>query len=142
MSQLSLPRVLWLSALAGCVVDLFSDHPIGLHALNYTICASLLSRFRRHVSSSEPLHLSLFTGIYSFVSTILLLILLFLFDRRVPFDGKWIFTDIVGMPVMDAVYAFVWFAAPLALIEKLRRIGRRWWMTVWLKRKNLSPTSR
>lgn len=137
LRNLALPRALWLSAFAGCLVDLFSDHPMGLHALNYTLCTMFLFRFRKHFSHNDPLHLSLFTGIISLVSTILQLSLLFLFDRRVPFDGKWIFTDIIGMPVIDAVYAFVWFAAPLALFEKIRRM----WVVYWLKRKNLSPIS-
>jgi hypothetical protein len=41
------------------------------------------------------------------------------------------------MPVIDALYAFVWFGAPLALFEKIRLM----WVHYWLKRKNPSPTS-
>ena len=129
-------KALWLSALAGVCLDLLSDDPMGLHAVNYTVTTALLFKAKKHFSHDVPFHLSLFTGLISLCSTLLQLILLFLFDRRVPFSGKWIFTDLIGMPVIDALYAFVWFAAPLALFEKLRRI----WVVFWLKKRNPSPT--
>lgn len=130
-------RALWLSVLAGSLIDLLSDDPMGLHALNYTLITALLFPFRKHFLYDHPLHLSLFTGLISVMSTILQLILLFLFDRRVPFEGKWVFADLVGMPAIDALYAFVWFAAPLSFFDKLRRM----WVLFWLKRKNPSPIS-
>lgn len=137
LMRCDLSRALWLSALAGALVDLLSDDPIGLHALNYAIVAFVLFRVKNHFSYDQPFHLSLYTGFVSSLSTGLQLILLFLFDRRVPFDGRWFFADLVGMPVIDALYAFVWFAAPLVLFDKLKRI----WVLFWLKRKNLSRTS-
>lgn len=133
----SLNKALWLSALAGACIDLISDDPMGLHALNYVLTASLLVRFGKHFLFDQPLHLSLFTGLVSATSTLLQVALLFLFDRRVPFGGRWILADLVGMPVIDALYAFVWFAAPLALFSRLRR----YWVHYWLKRKSLSQTS-
>ena len=130
-------QALWLSVLSGAVIDLLSDDPMGLHALNYTLITALLFPFRKHFLYDQPLHLSLFTGLISVLSTILQLALLFLFDRRVPFEGKWVFADLVGMPVIDALYAFVWFAAPLTLFDKMKRM----WVLFWLKRKHLSRTS-
>lgn len=128
---------LWLCAAAGALADLFSDDPMGLHALNYTITASLLFRMKKHFLYDQPFHLALFTAVVSAVSTALQLILLFLFDRRVPFDGRWVFSDLIGMPALDALYAFVWFAAPLSLFNQLKRI----WVLFWLKKKNRSLTS-
>jgi rod shape-determining protein MreD len=137
MMRCELGKALWLSALAGAVVDLLSDDPIGLHALNYALVAALLFKIKKHFSHDQPFHLSLYTAFVSSLSTALQLLLLFLFDRRVPFDGRWFFADLVGMPVIDALYAFVWFAAPLSLFDKVKRI----WVLFWLKRKNLSRTS-
>lgn len=134
----SFPKTLWFSALAGALVDLLSEDPMGVHALNYTMAAALLYRFRNPFSHDEALHLSLYTALLSALSTILQLFLLFLFDRRIPFNGKWVLADLIGMPLFDALYAFVWFTAPLALVERLRRH----WMVFWLKRKKASPTSR
>lgn len=135
--QCSLNRTLWLSAAAGAVIDLISDDPMGLHALNYVLTGALLYRFRKHFLFDQPLHLSLFTALVSGTSTLLQLALLFLFDRRVPFGGRWIIADLVGMPMIDALYAFVWFAAPLALFGRMRR----YWVHYWLKKKSLSQTS-
>lgn len=137
MMRCEMRRALWLSALAGVLVDLLSDDPMGLHALNYSIVVGLLFKVKKHFLHDQPFHLSLYTALVSSLSTALQLMLLFLFDRRVPFDGRWIFADLVGMPVIDALYAFVWFAAPLSLFDKMKRM----WVLFWLKRKNLSRTS-
>jgi rod shape-determining protein MreD len=137
MMRCEMSRALWMSALSGCLVDLLSDDPIGLHALNYTIVAFILYRVKNHFSYDQPFHLSLYTSFVSSLSTGLQLMLLFLFDRRVPFDGRWFLADFIGMPVIDALYAFVWFAAPLVLFDKLKRI----WVLFWLKKKTLSHTS-
>ncbi|MES2274139.1 MAG: hypothetical protein V4487_08095 [Chlamydiota bacterium] len=133
----NLGSALSLSSAAGVLMDLLSDDPIGLHALNYSITTALLYGYRKHFLFDVPLHLSLSTALVSALSTFLQLILLFLFDRRVPFSGKWILVDLGAMPVLDALYALVWFAAPLALFVTLRRI----WVVFWLKRKNPSLAS-
>ncbi|HSX27040.1 MAG TPA: hypothetical protein VLE89_08575 [Chlamydiales bacterium] len=132
-----LVRALWMSAAAGAVMDLLSDHPFGLHALNYAITTAILYRIRNRFSYDQSLHFSFFSALVSAISTLLHLILLFLFDRRVPFSGKWFFIDWGGIVAIDALYAFVWFAAPIALFERLHRL----WGIYWLKRKNPSLTS-
>ncbi len=131
----SLKKTLWLAALVGILVDLLSDDPMGVHALNYVITCALFFRIKRLFHFEQ---LSLLAGMLSSLSTLLQWILLFLFDRRVPFNGKWIFADVVAMPVLDALYAFVWFHAPLALAVFLYKT----WILYWLKKKSLSPTSR
>ncbi len=130
-------KALWTAALAGALVDLVSDHPMGLHALNYVLATAILHRYKKHLSFDQPFHFSLYTALFSSLSTALQFILLFLFDRRVPHDGQWILIDIFGLPAIDALYGFVWFAAPLALFERLRKL----WVLFWLKRKNRSQTS-
>lgn len=136
MLQAHFQKALWMSAFAGVCVDLLSDDPMGLHALNYTLMTALLYRIKIHFSEEEPLHVSVYTFLTSFFSTALQFLLLFLFDRRVPFDGKWVLVDLIAMPMIDALYAFVWFSAPLALLKQLKNL----WVTFWLKRKNLSQS--
>ena len=141
----SLKKATFASAVAGILIDLLSDDPMGLHALNYSLTAALLYPYRKHMLFDVPLHLSLSTALVSFVSTFLQWILLFLFDRRVPFSGKWILIDLGVMPFLDALYAYVWFALPLSLFVVLHRFWRshtwRGWMVFWLKRKKSSPPS-
>lgn len=126
-----------LSIIAGSCMDLFSNDPMGIHAIEYALIATLAFRFKRHFLHDQPLHLSLFTALISSLSTLLCFLLLFLFDRRVPFSGRWFFATLIGMPVLDALYAFVWFSAPITGFQTLRKI----WVVFWLKRKNRSLIS-
>ena len=129
----SLPKCLSLAMLAGSFLDILSDDPMGVHALNYTLIACFAYRYRRYFSYDQPLHLSLFTLLLSFGSTLLQLFLLFLFDRRIPFTGEWIFGDLIIMPLADAIYALLWFAYPLRLFNK------GWFFCLSIKKK-LFPT--
>ena len=133
----TLHKALALSMIAGMLMDLVSNDPIGVHALNYVLVAALFFRVKKHFLHDEPFHLSLFTAIISSSSTIFALGLLFLFDRRVPVEGRWILADFLGMPVIDGLYAFVWFAAPLSLFSKCKKM----WELYWLKRQKISRTS-
>lgn len=128
-------RTLFLSFAAGLFLDSISTDPFGIHALNYTLTAALCYRWRSRFSPDNPLQLCLYTALCSFVSTQLQIALLFLFDRRILFGGKWWATEWAFLPIFDALYALVWFAGPLALF----RIMRRTWMVYWLKKKNPSP---
>lgn len=125
-----LSKTLRFSAIAGSIVDILSDDPLGVHALNYTLTAALLFRFRKHFFYENPLHFSLFTIAISFISTLLQLLLLFLFDRRIPFAGKWILGDLIAMPMADGIYALIWFSAPLAIFNILRRHWSPSWNTL------------
>ena len=133
----SFPKALILSMLAGGCMDLFSNDPFGVHALNYTLLTAFFRRFNRHFLHEKPLHVSLFTALISSFTTLLGFLLLFLFDRRIPFGGRWIFTDLIGMPIIDALYAFVWFSAPITLFQTLKKMV----VVFWLKRKRRSLTS-
>jgi rod shape-determining protein MreD len=129
-------KVLLAATLSGFIVDLLSSDPLGIHALNYTLCILICFRFRSLFSSESPLQLVFYATLYSFVSTQLQIGLLFLFDRRVEFLGKWWLMQWMSLPVIDAIYAFVWFAGPLALYRTMYRT----WTVYWLKKNN--PISR
>jgi len=137
----TMQRSLWAAAAAGAILDLISDDPMGIHALNYTLTVFLLYPYRSRFLYDQPFHFSLVTALISIFSTLIQLALLFLFDRRVPFNGKWLLADILGMPVLDALYAFVWFSAPLALFKWTRRMWRQKWKLFWFKKKNPSQDS-
>ena len=134
----SLEKTLWLSALAGGCVDLLSEDPLGIHALNYCLSAALLFRFRKPFSQENPLHFSLFSSLVSLVSTLIQMFLLFLFDRRIPFAGKWLLGDLIGMPLIDGLYAWIWIFLPSMLYHKLRRHGSVYWRII---RQKVFPTS-
>jgi rod shape-determining protein MreD len=119
-----------LATLAGFIIDLLSSDPLGIHALNYTLCVLIAYRCRSLFSAESPIQLGLYTALYSFVSTQLQIALLFLFDRRVEFLGKWWLVQWMSLPLIDAVYAMIWFAGPLSLF----RFTHRTWTVYWLKK--------
>src|SRR5438477_48756 len=61
----------WLSAAAGCLVDLLSEHPLGLHPITYSLTSLFLLRFRNRFFRDRPLHLALFSVLASFLSSFL-----------------------------------------------------------------------
>lgn len=127
---------LWSLAFSGVVVDLLSDHPFGIHALSFVLTALCVYRFRRLFLADSLLQLPLFTALTSAFHGPILLFLLFLFDRRVPFAGKWLFWDLTLMPLFDALFAFLWIVGPWAFIQKIYRYGEIY----WLRRKKPFPT--
>ncbi len=132
-----LPKALWLACLSGVFVDCLSEDPSGIHALNYTTITMFLFRFKQWLVVDHPLHLSLFTVVISFMSTLLQLFLLFLFDRRVPFTGQWAFGDLSLMPLADGLYALAWISAPLFVYKKTYRYVSVYWDNI---KQKLFPT--
>lgn len=128
------PKALTLSILAGGCMDLFSNDPFGIHALNYTLTTAFFHRFNRYFLYEKSLHITLFTFLISSFTTLLGFLLLFVFDRRVPFNGKWFFTDLIGMPIIDGLFAFIWFSGPIILFQTLKKMV----IVFWLKRKHRS----
>lgn len=122
----SLPAALWLAALGGTTSDLLSADPFGIHAISMSAAAALSYPFRRLFFQGEQLQLCFFTAIYSAIFTPALVIILFLFDRRAPFGGQWSFLDFATMPLIDAAYAFFWFAGPLLFFEWAKRQWKEW----------------
>jgi cell shape-determining protein MreD len=125
-----LSKTLHWSCFAGFLIDLLSYDPFGIHALNYTLTSLFCFRWRRRFSAELPLQFGLYTAFFSLISTLLQTAMLFLFDRRILFQGKWWLSDWPLLPVCDALYALLWFAGPLALYRMLRRT----WGIYWLKK--------
>lgn len=122
----NLSAALWCAALAGFFSDLLSADPFGVYAISLCISAAMSYRFRRLFLQGEALQLCFFTAIYSAIFTPVLIVVLFLFDRRAPFNGQWSFLDLATMPLVDAAYAFFWFVGPLLFFEWAKRQWKGW----------------
>ena len=117
---------LWIAALSGLVLDLLnSEMRFGLYALNFSLTALLLHAQKKHFFDDRPFALALFTAVISSVSTLLQYVLLSLFDQKLPLSFGTALSDLVGMPLLDGVYAFIWFNAPIRFYLYARRIGWR-----------------
>ncbi len=117
------PKTLWLASLAGLTIDLLSSTTFGINAINYTLTAALLYRFKQFFND-KPINLSIFTLIVSVVYSILQILLLFIFDKGILISWGWIVTDLLFMPLLDALYAFIWFSCPIILYEKTKKITK------------------
>ena len=117
---------LWLTALAGLCSDLLSTDPIGIHTLTFILVCAMLHRFRLGVFKDGPMQLCFYTALISAATMPMQMFLFFLFDRHLPIHGKSILLDFVGMPLVDAAYAFFWFVGPLLVWEWGLRRWRRW----------------
>ena len=106
-------------------MDLFSNDPMGIHALNYSLISFFLFRYRSYFLYDEPHHLGVFTFLISFTATLIQAFLLFLFDTRVPFTGEWVLGDLLGMPLADAVYSMLCFGSFLKGLSFWRSIKNR-----------------
>lgn len=137
---------LWIASLCGLVIDLLSsEFRFGIHALNYGLTTLLLYKQKRHFVEDKPLALSLFTILISLVSTLWQLLLISIFDRALPLSGKLLFTDLVLMPLADALYAFLWFSCPMLLFLHIKKKGWRAFLnqflhSIRLRRKNKDPS--
>ncbi len=124
-------KSLWMASLCGLIIDLLSsEFRFGVHALNYCLTTLLLYKQKKHFIEDKALALSLFTVIISIVSTPLQFFLISTFGRALPLSGKLILTDLMIMPVADAVYAFLWFTCPLKLYAHIKKIG---WKAFYFK---------
>ncbi|MEN9654933.1 MAG: putative mreD [Chlamydiota bacterium] len=130
---------LWASMLMGVFLDLLSEDPIGVHALNATLVTLILYRHRRLFTWDRPFHFAIYTSLGSFLYTLMQLFLSFLFDRRNPFEGQWILGDLFVMPLADGVYSAVCLLGAVVVFQKIYDWGHLHWHRV---QKKLFPTLR
>lgn len=119
-------RALWLAALCGLVMDLMSCQlRFGLYALNYCLTTLLLYSQKRHFFDDKPLSLPLYTFFVSGAASLIEFGLIAVFHKSLSLDGKTAFTELLMMPLADALYAFLWFTCPIRLTQHVQRVGWR-----------------
>lgn len=117
---------LWAAFACGLIIDLMSSQfRFGIYALNYCLTTVMIYKQKRHFFDDKPLALSIFTTAISSTSTLLQLLLLYVFDNRIPFSWKLVIADLVGMPVLDGAYAFLWFTCMIKLFHYIKKVEWR-----------------
>ena len=120
----SLQFCLWIAALCGFLIDCLStDMRLGVYALNYCLVTVALYQQKRHFFEEKPLALCLFTGLISWVSTLILWLLIPLCGGTLHFSKGLIATDLLIMPLVDMAYAFLCFCSPLILYSHIKKVG-------------------
>lgn len=104
---------LWISCFCGLFLDVFSSHiHIGLYAMNYTITTCLLYHQRKHFFSDSISTLPLMTFFFAVLSTSIQWGLMYTLEQKTVFTWGWVQTDLIYMPILDAIYSFIVFVAP------------------------------
>ncbi len=111
-------NALWHGAACGLLIDLFSSStPFGVTSLTYVFSTAFLYSQTRHFFEDKSSTLPVMTSFFAVLSTGLQALLLGFFGCGTIFCWRWVTTDLVFMPLLDAAYAFLWFSLPFHLIR-------------------------
>lgn len=117
-------KCLWGALFCGLIVDLLSSYQhLGIHSLNYVLSILLIYKQRRHFFADSPTTLPIMVYLFSALSTAIQLPLLYIFEHKLPITVDWVRTDLLFMPVLDAVIAFSLYILPFWLFGKRSRRG-------------------
>jgi rod shape-determining protein MreD len=120
---------LWGSLLCGLVLDLLAAHlHIGLHAISYCLATTILYKQRRNFFADSLTTLPIMTFFFSVISTVFQLGLMYTFGQGVKVSGYWIVTDLIYMPILDALYAYCCFVLPALCFGRRQRRGKDYFM--------------
>lgn len=104
---------LWIAFLCGLFLDLLATGMrLGLFALNYTLTILLLFQFKRYFFADRLSTLPLMTYFFAMTSTTLQALLQAIFERGNLLSWHWIITDLIALPLCDALFCFCFFALP------------------------------
>lgn len=121
---------LWIAAGCGIFIDLLSSILLGIYTLNYVAISFFLFRYRIYFVE-KPMGLASLTFIFSILSTLVTRIFFLFVGITLPFTLKGGLTDFLLLPLVDGVYALLFFSCPLILY----RLARRQWFRFLFFRK-------
>lgn len=107
------------SFFCGLLIDLLSGPTkFGLYALTYTLTTALLYSQRLNLFADNAMTLPIMTFLFSLVSTVLEVCLLYIFGKPTPLSFHWFFSELLIMPLADTLYSFLVFILPFYLFGR------------------------
>lgn len=129
----TLTKCLWLALLCGVIIDLLSSYTrFGLFSLDYCVSLLILYPQRRNFFADSVSTLPIMTFFFAIISTLIMALLLYSIESINIFSWGWAFTDLLIMPFIDGIYAFLVFTFPALLFGKPARRGRDYFFTSFL----------
>jgi rod shape-determining protein MreD len=117
----SLPACLWWGLVCGLTIDLFaSETKLGFYALNYCLATLILYRYKYQFFEDSLSTLPIMTFIFGFCTTLISTILYSAVITPIPLSLKWLYHDLLWLPINDAIYAAMAFTLPLQWIKQKR----------------------
>jgi cell shape-determining protein MreD len=115
---------LWLGALHGLLLDLFSaDLPMGFHTLATVVTVSFVCRGKQFFFEDSLFTVPLLAGAFSCIRTIVEVLLRVPFGSSLALSGQWIAGDVVLLPLADALFAAIFYVLPTTYLAGARRMG-------------------
>jgi rod shape-determining protein MreD len=121
---------LWIALGCGLIMDFFSSNlRLGIHSLNYCITLIMLYPQKKNFFADSVSTLPIMTFLFSSISTLIMAILLYSLEMKNVLSWYWALTDLILMPVVDAIYAFGCYILPALLFGKPRRRGADYFLS-------------
>ncbi|KAF3361644.1 Uncharacterized protein PHSC3_001767 [Chlamydiales bacterium STE3] len=116
---------LLFSCLCGLILDLFSAHVrFGIHAVSYSLSSALLYSQRRNFFEDSLSTLPGLTFLYSIVNSVIQLLFLIIFEKGVTISPEFVMIDLLLLPFLDALYAFIFVSIPKLIFGKPIKKGK------------------
>lgn len=105
---------LWTACLCGLLVDLCNtDIRFGLFSLGYLLTTVFAHRIKSRFFETSPLSICVYTSIISALFSVIQCILMPLFHETLSLSMRVLITSCILMPLVDALYALIWFICPM-----------------------------
>lgn len=105
--------VLRVAFFLGLFLDLFSfKGPLGLESLIFMGATLVLFRLKSHFFADMPSTMPIMAALFSFLVTVLKVVVYPLFDLHYSFGWRFFLQDLVFLPGLDGFVAYLVFVAP------------------------------
>lgn len=123
--QKSLNYCLWFSLLCGLIFDLFHQADLlGLEILAFSLSTLLLYNQKQNFFSDYITTLPLMTFFYSALNFVIECLIIYFIDKpSFFFSIKFIISNLLIYPLMDSIYALLFFVLPFKLFGKRQLRG-------------------
>jgi rod shape-determining protein MreD len=114
-------KSLWLSTFCGIIMDIFSSQQrFGVYGICYALCCIVCYHQKRHFFEEKSIAISFFSALISSIGSLIFLIFTYLFDKQFSITLDLLISETLFTPVLDALYAFIWFTLPIQLYKYVR----------------------
>lgn len=106
--------LLWQTFFVGCILDLLAAHtPFGFWVSNYLVTICIISYCKRFFFEDKFLAIPILTFIFALLSTFFYTLFFALFISHIKLSSAFIAFDFLLLPLVDAVYALLFFSLPI-----------------------------
>lgn len=108
----------------GLILDIFSSKHFGIFSFSYLITSFLIFSKKRFFKETS-LNIVILSSITSFFFTLIFLLSSFLFDSKIKISAFWCLSDLIIMPIIDGIFAFIFFVLPLKVFFILKKKDKK-----------------